>query len=121
MSEPKVKREKIIQAEIHDNGAKADEHRQVAFIQGVESRRENFVRGIGDESDRITTQGKRGLFGGEGVETSVLVNQADDRIGENDQADGGRNREQHYEPDRVGKRAAKFFLVAERCAARNER
>ena len=50
----------------------------------------------------------------------MLVNQTDDRLGQNDQPDRGRNREQHHQPHRMRERAAKFDLVAERGAAGNE-
>ena len=51
----------------------------------------------------------------------MLVNHPDDRLRQNNEADGGWNCQQHHEPQRVGESAAKFRFVPERGTARNER
>ena len=121
MPELEVKGEEPVQAKIHRDGTEADQHRQIPLIERIEGGREDFDGGITDEPDRVKPERFRGVRGRVGGKPAVLINEADDRLRQNHEADGGWNREQHDEPHGVRERAAKFFFVAQRGAARNER
>src|SRR5438046_8927411 len=60
MAELEVEREIIVEAKVHHDRTEADEHRQIALIERVESRCENLVGGVSDETEGVTAQGERG-------------------------------------------------------------
>ena len=121
MTEPEMKSEKPVQSEVHRDRNQTNDHRQMPLIERIESRREHFHPRIAGQPDRIKTQSRRRLHRRLRGKSPVLINQRDDWFGENDQADRGRNREQHDQPHGVRERAAKFLRVAQRRAPRNER
>ena len=108
------------EAEVHDNRREADQHRQIAFIECIKRGNQDLVRGIGDQADRITTQRRGRLFRGKGGEPAVFVDQADDGIGENDQAYRRWNRQKHDQPDSVRKSPAELTHIPQRHAARDQ-
>ena len=93
MAKLEVKSKIVIQAKIDRDRAETDEHWQMSLVQRVESRSQNLVGRVGHEADRVTTQGQRRLFRSKSVEAAMLINQADDRVGQDDQPDGGRDRQ----------------------------
>src|SRR5262245_54646033 len=73
MAKLKPKCEKVIQPKIDCDRAKADEHRQMSFVERIEGWSENLVGGISDKSDRITTQSESRLLRGERIEATMFV------------------------------------------------
>ena len=61
MAEPEMKSEKPVKAEIHRNGKKTNDHRQMPFVDRVESRREHLHPRVASQPDRIKTQRRRCL------------------------------------------------------------
>ena len=76
MTEFEMKPKKPVQTKVHCDRAKADQHRQVPFVQRVEGGRENFDRGISDESDRVKAKRFRRVRGCIGREPAVLIDKS---------------------------------------------
>ena len=114
MAEPDFEHEKPVQEEINRNRENADHHREVAFIERVKCRRQNFHRRISGQSDRIKLQGAGRLPRCFGSESAVLINHTDDRLRKDDQSDRSRNCQQRDQSNRVRQSRTKGGHVAER-------
>ena len=112
VSPAQAKREQPVEEEIHSHGDEAHDHRRLAPVESVERRHEHLHRRIGGEPDRIEAQGGGRLLGLIGIEPAVLVENRDDGLGEDDQADGCGYGEQKGEPQATGKLAAEVDAVA---------
>src|SRR5437867_10413087 len=121
MAESKMKSKKPVQPKIHRDGKKTDEHGQMALIESIKCRGENFDARVASKTERIKAKRRGSLKRGRGSETPMLINQTYDRFCQNDQPDRGRNREQHHEPHGVRKSAAKLGRITESRTPGNQR
>src|ERR1700676_2221146 len=94
MSPVQIESEKPVEQKVYGNRGQRHEHRDIAPIERIKCRRENFVRGITGQTDRVKPKSQSGLVGRFRREATMLVDETDDWFGENDQTNRGWNCEQ---------------------------
>src|SRR5438067_7637564 len=72
--EPEVKGKEPVETDIHRDGNKTNDHREVAPVDRVKGRREHFHPRITGQSDRVKLEGGRRLARRGRGKAPVLVN-----------------------------------------------
>ena len=82
-----------------DHGEHADLHRRPRVVVGVEDAGQRIAAGVGVETQTEEEQGPSGAGRVVGRELSVLEQQPDERIPQQDDADGGRDQQEAHETE----------------------
>src|SRR4030095_15399434 len=81
VAEPEMKGEEPVECEVYPDRDQTNDHRQVAFIEGVECGCQHFHPRITGQPDRIETQGGGSLNRGRRGETSMVIHPPNDWLG----------------------------------------
>jgi len=104
--------EEVVEGEVKKNSCQADSKWDTRSIDGRKSRGDNFHAGVGDKPEGVPAEGEGGKGGAFSAKATVLKDGGGDRIGQEEEADGGGKRKKKglAYPDEEAVAQGNFFV-----------